>query len=201
MNPYEVLGVSPTDDEETIKRAYRELAKKYHPDRYVNNPLADLAEEKMKEINKAYDMIINKKASGASSTGGTGYGQGGAYGQGAYNNQTNANPSFGNVRILINMNNISAARNMLNQLERNAEWYYLSGIINMRMGWYNQAMDDLNRAVSMDPTNVEYQQALNSIRGRNVTYNNTGRADLCDPCGFPCLCLPCFCPCDGSCCC
>ena len=58
MNPYEVLGVSPDADEETIKKAYRDLIKKYHPDRYINNPLADLAAEKTKEINKAYDMII-----------------------------------------------------------------------------------------------------------------------------------------------
>ena len=55
MNPYEVLGVSENADEETIKKAYKELVKKYHPDRYINNPLADLAAEKMKEINKAYD--------------------------------------------------------------------------------------------------------------------------------------------------
>ena len=58
MNPYEVLGVPENADEETVKRAYKELVKKYHPDKYVNNPLADLAAEKMKEINKAYDMII-----------------------------------------------------------------------------------------------------------------------------------------------
>ena len=57
MDPYEVLGVSHDADEETIKKAYRELVKKYHPDRYVNNPLADLAAEKMKNINKAYDML------------------------------------------------------------------------------------------------------------------------------------------------
>ena len=61
MNPYEVLGVSENADEETIKKAYKELVKKYHPDRYINNPLADLAAEKMKEINKAYDMITNKR--------------------------------------------------------------------------------------------------------------------------------------------
>ena len=62
MNPYEVLGVSENADEETIKKAYKELAKKYHPDRYINNPLADLAAEKMKEINKAYDIITNKRS-------------------------------------------------------------------------------------------------------------------------------------------
>ena len=63
MNPYQVLGVSENADEETVKKAYKELVKKYHPDKYVNNPLSDLAAEKMKEINKAYDMIINKKTS------------------------------------------------------------------------------------------------------------------------------------------
>ena len=63
MNPYEVLGVSEGADEETIKRAYKELVKKYHPDKYVNNPLADLAAEKMKEVNKAYDMLTKNKGS------------------------------------------------------------------------------------------------------------------------------------------
>ena len=83
MNPYEVLGVSPDADEETIKRAYRELVKKYHPDRYVNNPLSDLAAEKIKKINKAYDMIMNDKttASGRSynNTSSSGSSSGGGY--------------------------------------------------------------------------------------------------------------------------
>ena len=56
-DPYEVLGVSRTASEEEIKKAYRELARKYHPDNYVNNPLADLASERMKEVNEAYDAI------------------------------------------------------------------------------------------------------------------------------------------------
>ena len=61
MDPYKVLGVSPTDSDDTIKRAYRDLARKYHPDNYINNPLADLAKEKMQEINDAYDSIMKQR--------------------------------------------------------------------------------------------------------------------------------------------
>ena len=56
-NPYEVLGVSENASDEEIKAAYRKLAKKYHPDNYADSPLADVAEQKMKEINEAYDTI------------------------------------------------------------------------------------------------------------------------------------------------
>ena len=69
-DPYEVLGVSPDADDNEIKKAYRELARKYHPDNYQNNPLADLAEEKMKEINEAYDAITRSRAGGGSGYGG-----------------------------------------------------------------------------------------------------------------------------------
>ena len=61
MDPYKVLGVTPQTSDDDVKRAYRELARKYHPDNYVNNPLADLAETRMKEINEAYDMIMNER--------------------------------------------------------------------------------------------------------------------------------------------
>ena len=61
-DPYAVLGVSPSASDEEIKRAYRELVKKYHPDNYANNPLADLAEAKMKEVNEAYDLLKNPQA-------------------------------------------------------------------------------------------------------------------------------------------
>lgn len=61
-DPYSVLGVSPDASDEEIKKAYRELARKYHPDNYQNNPLADLAEEKMKAINEAYDAITKQRA-------------------------------------------------------------------------------------------------------------------------------------------
>ena len=66
-DPYKVLGVSRDATDEEIKKAYRDLARKYHPDNYVNNPLADLVEEKMKEINEAYDTIQKERASGKTS--------------------------------------------------------------------------------------------------------------------------------------
>ena len=84
MDPYKVLGVSPTDSDDTIKRAYRDLARKYHPDNYINNPLADLAKEKMQEINDAYDSIMKQSQGGGSSGGNAGYSQqGSGYGGGA----------------------------------------------------------------------------------------------------------------------
>ena len=76
-DPYEVLGISPDASDDEIKRAYRELARKYHPDNYQNNPLSDLAEEKMKEINEAYDAITKGRTGGGSAQGGYGYGYGG----------------------------------------------------------------------------------------------------------------------------
>ena len=66
-NPYEVLGVSENASDEEIKKAYRELARKYHPDNYADNPLSDLAGEKMKEINQAYDTITKQRSGGGGS--------------------------------------------------------------------------------------------------------------------------------------
>ena len=68
-DPYSVLGVKPDASDQEIKKAYRELARKYHPDNYVDNPLADLAEEKMKEVNEAYEAIQAATSTATSSSG------------------------------------------------------------------------------------------------------------------------------------
>lgn len=199
MNPYEVLGVSPDADEETVKKAYRALVKKYHPDRYANSPMQETAAEKMKEINQAYDMITKGKT--AQSTGG-GFNQGGyghnGYGQGGYT-QYNVTPNFQTVRMLISMGQYAAALQMLNSLPNNAEFYYLRGIISLRRGFYDQAYADLQKAAQMEPDNGEYRSTLENMYNRNTTYTTSGSYSTgCCDC-MPCMFIPCVCPCCCSC--
>ena len=138
MDPYKVLGVTPQTSDDDVKRAYRELARKYHPDNYINNPLADLAEARMKEINEAYDMIMNERA-GKSAGGASGGGQqyGGQYGgaqQRAYSGPNAA--LYSQERQAINQGNLGMAEQLLQRANGpDAEWVYLMGTVYYRTGW------------------------------------------------------------------
>lgn len=195
MNPYEVLGVPEGADEETIKKAYRELVKKYHPDKYVNNPLADLASEKLKEVNKAYDMLTNNKSSssqGSYSAGGNAQGWGN-YG-GGYGASTQS------VRMLIQQRRFQEAEQMLSGLPQNAEWYYLMGVIYINRGWYDKGRGFIQTAVGMDPNNMEYRATLNSFQTQNGQYRNVrpaGGMSTCDCCSSM-ICADCCCECMGG---
>ena len=195
MDPYKVLGVDRNADEETIKKAYRELVKKYHPDKYVNNPLADLAAEKIKEINKAYDVIMNNNGSSGGYSGNT---SSGGYTGGASGGNYGGSASFAAVRSFITQGRVNEAAAMLNSLPRTAEWYYLSGRVRMQMGWYDQALSFFQTAVNMEPNNAEYVEALQNLRSRRQDYTNStqgggGMCMPCDPCTM-CLCLQCCTP-------
>lgn len=182
-----------------MKKAYKELVKKYHPDKYVNNPLADLAAEKMKEINQAYDMIMkgNTQTNNASSAR-SGYGSYGGFGG------FNQTPTFSTVRQLIRMNRVPQALIMLQSLPKTAEWYYLSGLANVQSGRYTEGIRFMEQAVRMEPGNSEYSDTLNSIRNRADSYNSGGGmySSGVDCCPMPCYCMPCLCcdPCTGPCC-
>ena len=184
-NPYEVLGVKPGASKEEIKKAYKELAKKYHPDQYGQNPLQDLAQERMRDINEAYDYLIKEGAS--------------EYTNSNYNEYEQIRKDIQNK----NINDAEAKLNIINT--RDAEWYFLKGCINMEKGWYDEGYNNIMNACKMNPTNEEYRNTLNSFSNRNNSYrqnyNNRNSSDpsfcnLC--CGLWCADTCCECCCGGD---
>ena len=196
--PYQILGVSPEASDEEIKKAYRDLARKYHPDKYRDSDLADLASEKMKEINAAYEEIQKMRAGSTTS---------GSYGGTSYDG-TNAGSTgqFAEVRRLIYENQIQRAEQILRSVPTNqqsAEWYYLMGIVYYKRGYFLDAQRMLDRACGMDPRNAEYRSARDQIRGQASTYgggyrtSGSGGCSSCDCCSSL-LCADCCCECMGG---
>ena len=204
-DPYKVLGVSPSASDDEIKEAYRNLAKKYHPDQYAESPLKELADEKMKEINEAYDQITAQRKGGGNPGGAGGRGYTGGY------NNVNANGSseFRDVRTFIMSGRIADAEQILNGVpadRRNAEWYFLKGSVLYRRGWVEEAKEHFTRACQMDPGNAEYSaalnQAMNQGRGAYGGYSpgmnsNVGGCNSCDICSSL-ICADCCCECMGG---
>ena len=178
-----MLGVSPSASDDEIKKAYRDLTRKYHPDANVDNPLADLAEEKFKEVQEAYDTIMKERASG--NTGGYSYGGNSSYGGGAssygygnsgYGNYQNAqqDPRLQAAVNYINNRRYREALNTLDQIpERSALWYYLSGCANAGLGNNVLARDHAAQAVNMEPNNLQYRQLLNQLDFSSRRYQNS----------------------------
>lgn len=194
MDPYKVLGVTPQTSDDDVKRAYRELARKYHPDNYVNNPLADLAEARMKEINEAYDMIMSERSGRGAG------GQQSSYGRNTYSARQSAysGPNaalYSQVRQAINQGNLGLAEQLLQRsTARDAEWFYLMGTVYYRKGWYDEAMRAYTQACQMDPSNMEYRTALNNLNmsGGYGGYRPMQEANACDMCMQLAICNCCM---------
>ena len=184
-DPYATLGVSRNATDDEIKKAYRDLARKYHPDNYHENPLADLAQEKMKEINEAYDTITRQRASGGSSSSSGGYQ---SYGSSGSYQSYGSSGEFTQVRSALNAGDVARAEALLSASgNRNAEWNFLMGSVYYRKGWMDEARNYYQRAVNMDPNNAEYRQALNYMFSTNQpyrqqSYGSSAATDLCDVC-------------------
>ena len=195
-DPYEVLGIpsSATDDE--VKAAYRNLARKYHPDNYTDNPLSDLAEEKMQEVNEAYDSIVRmRKQGGGAKSNPTGY-----------RNPTGGPSRHADIRRMIEQNRIMDAEMLLDGIPshaRDAEWFFLKGSVLYKKGWLEEAFQNFATACRMEPGNLEYRQAYNRVAASRQTGGyRTGDPSMqtcnsCDICqGL--ICADCCCECMGG---
>lgn len=183
-DPYSILGVSRNASDEEVKKAYRSLSRKYHPDSNVNNPNKDLAEEKFKQVQAAYDQVMKERTGGStyqnpygggySNTGsgnpfedfGDFWGFGG-YGRQGGQRQTYVNEEDGYMQAAanyINNGHYAEAINVLDQIKnRNANWYYLSGYANYGVGNNALALEHAKKAVQMEPSNSNYQELVNMI--------------------------------------
>lgn len=191
-DPYKVLGVSPSASEDEIKKAYRELARKYHPDMYQGNPLEDLAAEKMAEINEAYDTIIKERRQGASNNARS-------YSNSGYsNNRYSSSAEFSDIERLIADNRIEDAQELLDGVpmdRRSAKWYFLRGTIYYQKGWLDYAYTCFRNAAQMDPNNPAYRDAVSKLeysRGVGRPYGTQMNTST-----YPCSC--CYCPCYDLC--
>ena len=191
-DPYSILGISSSASDDEVKKAYRELARKYHPDNYHDNPLSDLAQEKMKQINEAYNSITRMREGGGNYlTGATGY-----------SGASNSSPEGAKIRSAINSGDINLAEELLRAFPaRNAEWNFLMGSLCYRKGWLDDAHQYYQAAVSMEPNNPEYRQALSFMSQGGGAYRPYGRGavgnqgcDACDICAaMMCMNMCCRC--------
>lgn len=222
-DPYKILGVSESASDEEIKNAYRELAKKYHPDNYADSPLADVANKKMQELNEAFDQVMNARrmsAAGQQAAQQTQYQNTGyyrqetqSYTQGSYDH-AESNSGMADIRRMIQTNRLVEAEELLNGIptaNRDAEWYFLKGSVYFSRGWLDDALNHFNTACRLNPNNPEYRAALNRMMWqkqgnmggspghpyRTPQSNRTGGCDACSICqGL--ICADCCCECMGG---
>lgn len=204
-DPYEVLGVPRGASDEEVKKAYRKLSRKYHPDANINNPNKDAAEEKFKEVQQAYKSIMDGDTYGSrggyqsggyggSSYGGyqrSGYGGFGDFGgfggfgnygdYGGFNSRSSSSESgdemyFNAAARYIQNGSYDEALNVLKSISNhNGKWYYYSAVAHYGKGNQATALEHIQRAMNIEPDNIEYQRTYSQIKNGSNWYNGMGR--------------------------
>lgn len=171
-DPYQVLGVSTSASDDEIKKAYRELSRKYHPDTNANNPLADLAEEKFKQVQEAYKQIMEERERGSQSS----Y----SYGNSSQtysdsNNNWQEDPKMVAAVNYINSRHYTEALNTLSGINnRSGYWYYLNAVAHAGMGNNMEASNFARQAVNIEPNNREFNDLLNRLQWGGQRYQSNG---------------------------
>ena len=185
MDPYQVLGVSRDASDDEVKKAYRNLSRKYHPDANINNPNKAQAEEMFKKVQAAYDQIMKERQYGGHGTAGSQSGPGSSH-YGGYSGGFGGFGGFGAsdreeeprmqaARNFINSGHYQEACNVLNSIqERNARWYYYSAIANSGIGNQINALEYARKAVQMEPGNAEYRQLVSRLENNGRWYADRG---------------------------
>lgn len=174
LDPYKILGVSSNASSDEIKKAYRKLSRMYHPDANINNPNKDEAEAKFKQIQEAYNQIIKERESGYQS-------RSSYNGYNNYSDDMNEPIKFRAAINYINSRHFKEAINVLdsiNDIERNAKWYYLSAVAYSGIGNNITALDYAKKALDLEPANREYAQFLDRLQygGGNNWYQTMGNS-------------------------
>ncbi len=187
LDPYSVLGLSRTAPEDEVKKAYRALSRKYHPDANVNNPNRDKAEEKFKEIQQAYQQIMREREMGSGYDGGGysgNYGNGfaggfGGFGQGGFGgfgSSQGASEDEYTIHMraaanFIRSGHYNEAMNVLNGISnKTAGWYYLSAIANAGIGNNVLALQYAKQAAAMEPNNRDYRNLVYQMESGGTWY-------------------------------
>lgn len=173
QDPYKILGVSRDASDEEVKKAYRKLSRKYHPDANINNPHKEQAEEMFKIVQQAYRQIMDERE--GKSTAGGAYDsdpfRGTGSGSGGYEN-----PEMQAAANYINTRHFREAMNVLNNIsERDGTWYYLHAAANAGMGNTADALNDAAKAVEMEPGNYEFQRLYQQLQSGGSWYNDMSR--------------------------
>ncbi|MCI9123348.1 MAG: DnaJ domain-containing protein [Eubacterium sp.] len=185
-NPYDVLGLKPGATDEEIKKAYRALSRKYHPDANINNPNREQAEEQFKKVQQAYNQIMQEKQQGS------GFGGFGSARYGSGFGQTHSQES---TRMQAAANYLANRRfqdalHVLNSIaEHTARWYYYCALANAGLGNNMTAREFAEQAVQMEPSSMEYRQLLQQLYFGGAWYSSMGESYGRPYEGFPCFCM------------
>lgn len=190
-DPYSVLGVDRNASDDELKKAYRSLSRKYHPDANINNPHKDEAEAKFKEVQQAYQQIMDERergytSGGGGSSSGSGSGYGGSFyggygsfdGYGGYgqSGESDSRRETTDLHLKASANYIRSGhyREALNVLdgikERNALWYFYSASANSGLGNNVTALEHAREAVRLEPENMQYRMLLERMEGGGTWY-------------------------------